>query len=237
MKPDPAVLQSCLLFRGKSVEDISAMLQTMIYTVKPLRKKELIVNEGETADHIGIILSGQVEVQKNHSNGNNVTIARLGRGQTFGEAVLFRKENVYPATIIAPGTCSVMFISKQELLRLFAADTDMLSSYMENLSERLVMVNQNIEILSVGTLRKRIVFYLLKQADQQNSNSNTLKLPFSRKVWAELLNTARPSLSRELAFLRDNGWIDFKGSVFTLLNREGMEGLLERNSTAKKANQ
>ncbi|KGE18351.1 hypothetical protein PWYN_27965 [Paenibacillus wynnii] len=215
-----------MLFRGKSVDDISAMLQTMIYTVKPLRKKEHIVNEGETADHIGIILSGQVEVQKNHSNGNNVTIARLGRGQTFGEAVIFRKENVYPATIIAPGNCCVMFISKQELLRLFAADTDMLSSYMENLSERLVMVNQNIEILSVGSLRKRIVFYLLKQADQQSSN--TLKLPFSRKVWAELLNTARPSLSRELAFLRDNGWIDFKGSEFTLLNREGMEDLLEK---------
>ncbi|MCL6604690.1 MAG: Crp/Fnr family transcriptional regulator [Paenibacillus sp.] len=224
MKPDPIVLQSCLLFRGKSVEEISAIIQTTIYTVKSLHKKELVVNEGEPADHIGIILTGQVEVQKNHSNGNNVTIARLGKGQTFGEAVLFRKENVYPATIMAADTCCVMFISKQELLRLFAADTEMLSSYMENLSERLVMVNRKIEILSIGTLRKRIVFYLLKQAEQQHSN--TLKLPFSRKVWAELLNTARPSLSRELAFLRDNGWIEFKGSVFTLLDPERMEQLL-----------
>lgn len=229
MNPKPEMLEGCLLFRGKNKIDIAALLRRMNYSAKVFQKNELIVNEGETADRIGIVLTGRVEVQKVHPSGNNVTIAHLGQGQTFGEAVLFRKENKYPATIVAPGTCYIMFISKQELLSLFAADTEMLSSYIENLSERLVMVNRKIEILSVGTLRKRVVFYLLKQAEQQQSN--TLKLPFSRKVWAELLNTARPSLSRELAYLRDSGWIDFKGSVFTLLDRESMEGLLQRNSS------
>lgn len=229
MNPKPEMLEGCLLFRGKNKIDIAALLRRMNYSAKVFQKNELIVNEGETADRIGIVLTGRVEVQKVHPSGNNVTIAHLGQGQTFGEAVLFRKENKYPATIVAPGTCYIMFISKQELLSLFAADTEMLSSYIENLSDRLVMVNRKIEILSVGTLRKRVVFYLLKQAEQQQSN--TLKLPFSRKVWAELLNTARPSLSRELAYLRDSGWIDFKGSVFTLLDRESMEGLLQRNSS------
>ncbi|WP_410514250.1 Crp/Fnr family transcriptional regulator [Paenibacillus sp. BR2-3] len=239
MKANPVVLQSCLFFRGKSAEDITALLQTMIYSVNLFHKKELIVNEGETADRIGIVLSGRVEVQKIHPNGNSVTIARLEQGQTFGEAVLFRKENIFPATVVAPDTCYVMFISKQELLRLFAADIDMLSRYMENLSERLVMVNQKIEILSAGTLRNRIVFYLLKQSEKQDTG--IIKLPFSRKVWAELLNTTRPSLSRELAYLRDHGWIDFDGSVLTLLERDRIESLLQRNPiqkrSSKKANQ
>lgn len=228
MKPDPEVLQSCLLFRGKSVKVISDLLLTLIYSVKSFHKRELVVNEGEKADRIGIILSGRVEVQKNHPNGNYVTIAQLGRGQTFGEAVLFRKENIYPASIVAEESCTLMFISKQELLRLFTGDTDMMSRYMENLSDRLVMVNHKIEILSAGTLRQRIIFYLLKQADQQGTT--TFKLPFSRKAWSELLNAARPSLSRELAYLRVNGWIEFKGNLFTLLNRDQMEGLLHRNN-------
>jgi CRP/FNR family transcriptional regulator, dissimilatory nitrate respiration regulator len=227
MKPSPIVLQSCLFFTGKSAEEIRTLLQTMNYSVNLFNKKELIVNEGETADRIGIVLTGRVEVQKIHPNGNSVTIARLEQGQTFGEAVLFRKKNIYPATIAAADTCYVMFITKQELLRLFAEDIDMLSRYMENLSERLVMVNQKIEILSAGTLRNRIVFYLLQQAEKQGSS--TVKLPLSRKAWAETLNTTRPSLSRELAYLRDNGWIEFHANDFNLLDRERMESLLQRN--------
>jgi CRP-like cAMP-binding protein len=168
-----------------------------------------------------------VEVQKIHPGGNSVTIARLGEGQTFGEAVLFRKENIFPATVVSSGSCLVMFISKQELLRLFAEDTDMLSRYMENLSERLVLVNQKIEILSAGTLRRRVVFYLLRLAGQQSSD--IIKLPFGRKEWAEHLNAARPSLSREIGYLRDNGWIDFKGNIFTLLDRKRMKEWLEKN--------
>ena len=220
MKPDPAVLQSCLLFRGKSAEEIEALLQKMLYSVSSYQKNMLIFTEGDTADRLGIILSGRVEVQKTHPTGSSVTIAHLNAGQTIGEAVLFRKENLVPATATAASPCSVMFISKQELLRLFTTDTDMLTRFIENLSERLVLVNRKIEMLSAGPLRRRIIYFLLEQAVQQSSD--VIRLPFSRKEWADHLNTARPSLSREMGYLRDSGWIEFKGSQIALLNREAM---------------
>ena len=227
MTPDPVVLQSCLLFQGKSTDEIQALLEPLQYTVKSCNKNELIISEGETADRLGIVLSGPVEIHKMFNNGNSVTITRLGEGQTFGEAVLFRKDNIFPATVIAPDPCLVMFIGKQALLKLFAADTDILSRYMENISERLVMVNRRIEILSAGTLRRRIVFYLLEQAGRQSSD--IVKLPFGRRAWAEHLNTTRPSLSREISYLRDKGWIYFRGSIITLLERKQMKDWLGMN--------
>ncbi|AIQ61468.1 Crp/Fnr family transcriptional regulator [Paenibacillus borealis] len=224
MKPDPAALQACLLFRGKSAEEIGLLLPTLAYTVSTYRKNAIILAEGDPADRLGILLSGRVEVQKTHSTGSSVTIAHLKEGQTIGEAVLFRKDNVAPATVTATGPCKVMFIGKQELLRIFAADTDILTRFIENLSERLVLVNRKIENLSAGPLRRRIIDFLLEQGALQASD--TLKLPFSRKEWAGHLNTARPSLSRELGFLRDQGWIEFKGSEITLLDRSRMNDYL-----------
>lgn len=41
------------------------------------------------------------------------------------------------------------------------------------------------------------------------------------------MNTARPSLSRELGFLRDQGWIEFKGNEITLLNRSRMHDYIQ----------
>ncbi|OKP76658.1 hypothetical protein A3844_30795 [Paenibacillus helianthi] len=216
MKPHPAVLQACLLFRGRSVEEIEALLQKMIYTVSEYPKKAVILAEGDTADRLGIVLSGRVEVQKNHPTGSGVTIAHLNQGQTIGEAVLFRRNNSVPATATAADPCTIMFIGKQELLRMFTADTDMLTRFIENLSERLVLVNRKIEILSAGPLRRRIVDFLLEQAELQSSDQ--IRLPFSRKEWAEHLNTARPSLSREMGILRDQGWIQFKGREIALLD-------------------
>ncbi|WP_054942413.1 Crp/Fnr family transcriptional regulator [Paenibacillus ihuae] len=229
MKPDPAVLQSCLLFRGKSVDEIEALLQKMLYSVSSYQKNMLIFAEGDTADRIGIILSGRVEVQKTHPTGSSVTIAHLNVGQTIGEAVLFRRENIVPATATATGPCSILFIGKQELLRLFTTDTDVLTRFIENLSERLVLVNRKIEMLSAGPLRRRMIYFLLEQAMQQASD--VISLPFSRKEWAEHLNTARPSLSREMGYLRDIGWIEFKGSRIALLNREAMNDYIRTDST------
>ncbi|MHA6531833.1 Crp/Fnr family transcriptional regulator [Paenibacillus sp. BAC0078] len=220
MKPDPAQLHNCLIFRGKSTEEIESLLQKMMYTVSSFHKNAIIMAEGDTVERLGIVLSGRVEVQKNHPTGSSVTIAHLSEGQTIGEAVLFRRENIAPATVTASVPCSMMFISKQELLHMFTLDTDMLTRFLENLSERLVLVNRKIQILSAGPLRRRIVDFLLEQAELQASD--LIRLPFSRKEWAEHLNTARPSLSREMGYLRDQGWLRFKGSEITLLDRARM---------------
>jgi len=225
MRIDAKTLQACLFFQDKTIDQINLLLETMHYSVKEYSKNEPVVFEGDTADRIGIVLTGQVEVQKTQPSGNAMTITRLQQGQTFGEAVLFSKANVYPAYVIAPATCTVLFISKQEILRLCASDIDILSRYMENLSERLLMLNRKIEVLSLGSLRQRIASYLLQQSGRPPADK--VVLPFSKRVWAEHLNAARPSLSREIGLLRNNGLIDFEGNTFYILNRKGLEELLK----------
>lgn len=84
MKPEPAALQACLLFRGKSAEEIELLLHTLAYTVSTYRRNAIILAEGDPADRLGILLSGRVEVQKTHSTGSSVTIAHLKEGQTIG---------------------------------------------------------------------------------------------------------------------------------------------------------
>lgn len=224
MIPNPETLKSCLFFRGKTSEDIKALIERMAYQTRSWRKNDLVVTEGEPANRVGIVLEGQVEVQKIHPTGKSMTLARLGPGQTFGEAVLFSLAGVFPATVIASDACTVMFIGKEQLLRLFAEDTEILTRYMENMSERLVLLNRKIEVLSLGTLRQRIAYDLLKLAREKRSSEFTL--PYNKRIWAEHLNAARPSLSRELGLMRERGLISFDGNAFTLIDKQGLEELL-----------
>lgn len=224
MAIDYAVLQKSLVFRNKSEEQIRRLLERIETRVKAYQKNETIVTEGEAADKLGIVLSGQVEVQKIYPNGKSITVARFAGSSTFGEAVLFSRSNKYPATVVAAEPSSVLFIPKPELLKLFALDTDIMALFMENMSERLVLLNQKIEILSLGTLRQRIAYFLLKESRKQKSTR--VRMPFSKRIWAEHLNSARPSLSREICFMRDQGWISFAGNDFELLDIQALENLL-----------
>lgn len=220
-----AALQQNLLFRNKSEADINRLLSQIHTVTRSFNKNEIIVTEGEQATIMGLVLSGTVEIQKIYSTGKVVTVSRFSTGSTFGEAVVFSKSNLYPATVISADSSSVLLFPRQELLRLFALDSDILVMFMQNMSERLVLLNQKIEILSLGTLRQRIAYFLLKERKKQKTEC--IRIPFNKRVWAEHLNSARPSLSRELIFMREQGWIAFDDTTVTILQLEPLERMLE----------
>lgn len=218
-------LQKNLLFRNKSEEQIDQLLTRIQTVLRTFGKNEIIVSEGEPAIMMGVVISGTVEIQKIHSTGKSITVSRFTTGSTIGEAVVFSKSNLYPATAVSVDQSSVLLISKQELLKLFASDTDIMVMFMQNMSERLVLLNQKIEILSLGSLRQRIASFLLKEATKQKNQH--VVIPFNKRIWAEHLNSARPSLSRELCFMRDQGWIAFDDTTVDILEVQALERLLE----------
>lgn len=61
-------------------------------------------------------------------------------------------------------------------------------------------------LLMKGT-RNRLSAYLLDQCKVQQTD--TLTLPFNRKRMAEYLSISRPTLSRNLAYFRDQGILEF----------------------------
>lgn len=225
MNIDTRILKKNLLFRDKSDDQIRELLSHIRTIMRSCGKNEIIVTEGEPALLMGLVLSGTVEVQKIYSTGKSITVSRFSAGSTFGEAVIFSKSNVYPATVVSLEPSTVLLFPKQELLKLFSLDVDIMASFMQNMSERLVLLNQKIEILSLGTLRQRIAYYLLKESKIQKTERITV--PFSKRVWAEHLNSARPSLSRELIYMRDRGWITYDDHDVELLDIPSLEALLE----------
>ena len=57
--------------------------------------------------------------------------------------------------------------------------------------------------------------------------NDSFKASMNREELADYLGTTRPSLSRELMNMQEEGLIEVTRSDFTILNREGLEGLSE----------
>lgn len=219
-----SILKKCVLFQSMTFTDIESSLEKTNYEVSNYKKNEIIAIEENECTGIGIILNGSIEIQKTFPSGNVVTINRFEAGNIFGEAIVFSKKHVYPATIMSIDSSQIMFVHKNDIIKLCSVSDKFLNNFMAILSDRILMLNSRIKILSHGTIRKKIANFLLDEYKKQNNNF--LKFSYGRKKMAEILNVPRPSLSRELMKMKKDGLIDFDKNVIKIINISILEECL-----------
>ncbi len=204
------------LFQGLTGEEVIAALSNENYYQRRYAKDSYIANEGDRCDHLGIIAAGLVEVQAEYASGKTITIHRLQPSDTYGEAVIFSTESRFPATLYCPTECQILVLDKHQLHTMLHANDKIMENFLGLLSDRLLTINRRIKILSMETLRQRIAAYLLEENKRQRRSS--FDLGVNREQMARLLNVQRPSLSRELGILKEEGLIDFTKDHFSILS-------------------
>ncbi len=201
-------------------KEIENVLTNIPYNINEYGTGDVIAIEGDNCHSLGIILEGDIEIHKSFASGKNVTINHFETGNIFGEALVFSGEHLYPATIISSTHSKIMFIQRNEIVLLMTLDTRIIDNFMGVLSNRILMLNQRLTNLAMDSLRKKISNMLLMEYTKQKSTY--LTLPYSRKKMAEMLNTPRPSLSRELVKMKEDGLIDFFKNSIKILDLEGL---------------
>ena len=88
------------------------------------------------------------------------------------------------------------------------------------------MMYKRLEYLTIKGIQSKIATFL---ADSYKETGNTyIKMPFNRNELAEFLNVSRPSMSREMAKMRDEGIIDFHLSTVKIMDINKLIALCER---------
>ena len=217
-------LRESALFKGFGNADLSKLLAGTRYRVSAYSKDQVIALEGDDASSVGIVLEGMIEVQKIYPSGRAIIISRLGRGDIFGEAIIFSRKKIYPATIVSSGSSRVLFLSEADILRLCATNSKFLYNFMGILSNKILMLNEKLKNLSYQTIREKIASFLAEEYKKQKTLK--LRMSVSKKEMAEQLGIPRPSLSRELISMKKDGLIVFDRQTITILDMEALEDIL-----------
>lgn len=218
MPPDPLTLflARCSLFAGLTAADLSSLLAGAPLTARGYQRGEVIAFEDDPCDAIGVVLSGSVHIQRIYPSGKVVVLETVREAESFGEALLFADSGAYPATLIAHDDTRLVFISRADALEWMRRSPVFLSNVLRSLSNRILLLNRRIKGLSLGSVRQRVANYILEEAAKQKSTR--LTLAWSRDELASALGIPRPSLSRELAAMKTEGWIDFDRRTITVID-------------------
>lgn len=218
------LLNNSILFKGIEENGIKKLLEEANIYKREYSPGEIIAFEGDPCDSLSLIVSGEIEIHKPFPSGKVVTISHFSTGNIFAESLIFSDKKQYPANVVSITKSTILFIPRKELSQLLSKNPTVLENFASVLSKRIHMLNDRLTNLSYDTTRKKIVYILLLEYARQKTSS--LSLPYSRKKMAELLNIPRPSLSRELVKMKEDGLIDFYKNRFKILDLKRLEKTL-----------
>ncbi len=143
----------------------------------------------------------------------------------FGEMFLFADAENYWYDAIAQGSVRLLEIP-WDFFYCFCSNACehhrlITRNMLEIQSEKNFSMTRKLHLLSGTTLKERIALWLLDQAEQ----NGIVHLAMNREELADYLGTTRPSLSRELMKMQQEGLITVEKNVIKLSDSRALEAL------------
>ena len=169
-------------------------------------------------DEVGIITSGYIQIIKNNYNGTTTIIEELYESDLIGSLFFYLKNDGYD--IIAKEDTKITIMDYKEIIKQSNNDKSY-NQFIKNLliitSQKMMERNEHIEILSERSIRNKLLEYF--NINSKKSGSRYIYLPFNFSDLANYLAVDRSAMSRELGYLKEEGFISIKGKRITLLYR------------------
>lgn len=202
-------LQTTGLFAAFSRDELLDLFGHGGYRIRTYRKGTVIYLQNQACQSLDLLLRGEVAVQKLDEKGSVLTVTQLRAGDTMGGHSAFADIRAYTMTVSAKTDCIILHMEPEFVLDLCQRDKRFLRQLLHTLANKAVTISAKLKAVTLKTIRQSINECLAEEYRRQGTCA--IKLRVSRKEWAELIGVQRPSLSRELGKMRDEGLIDFSG--------------------------
>lgn len=218
-------LENTDLFRNISSEEIDRMLVCAKAIRRRLLTGEYIFRQDERPSRLYLLIEGNVIISKHFSSGKRDVLTYVEEGDVFGEMFLFGDSKAYWYDAIATKKSEILELPWEFLFhfceKVCRHHQQITQNMLEIQSKKNFIMARKLHILSSGTLREKIGTWLMDTMDEHNKVS----LKLNREELADYLGVARPSLSRELMNLQDDGFIRVSKNEIEILNKEFIKGL------------
>lgn len=168
-------------------------------------------------NNLGIILNGYVQFFKTDYNGNRIIMEELQEDELFGFFTLSFRNLEYEA--IAKEDTDLLIIDYQKIIQKDDDNKKYQNQFIRNLLgillEKIQEKNERIEILTSKTIRNKLLEYF--NIVSRKHGSKIVYLPFHFTDLADYLAIDRCAMSRELKYLKEEGFIEIKGKRISLL--------------------
>jgi len=215
------------LFKGITDEDRDKMYTCAGAKERTFKTGEYIFRQGDVPSSIYLIKKGTVMLVKDFASGKRNVLYSVHENDVFGEMFVFSAETAYWFDAVANDAVTLIEIPRRFFYgfcqNACGKHKDVIKNMLEIQSGKNFLMLKKLYLLSGKTLKERIAMWVLDCA----GNADAFVSHMKREELADYLGTTRPSLSRELMNMQDEGLIIVDRSKIRILDREALEELSE----------
>lgn len=209
-------LSRCLLFSGLSPDELEQLLSSVQTQERIFEKGDIIAMQDEVCNRLIILTKGSVTAEMNAPSGKVIKVEDIFAPQTPAVLFLFGNKNKFPVQIMARENTETLIVYKDSILKMLSLNQKLLKNYLDISANYASVLAEKLYIMSFRTIRQKLAMYILKLA----ADKSVAKLDKSQDALAEYFGVSRPSLSRELKNMQDDGLISANRRQIQVLDRE-----------------
>jgi len=208
-----------------SAFDLHVFLDTagVARQIKHFQKSEKIYSQGDPAKGVKYIQEGRVRLSVISGGGKEAVVAALGPGDFFGEGCL-AGQPVCMATATAMEATSILFIEKNEMMRVLRTEHALSDRFISHMLTRNIRIEEDLIDQLFNSSEKRLARALLLLARYGKEDQPHGVIPqVSQETLAEMIGTTRSRVNffmnkfRELGFIKYNGGLEINTSLLNVV--------------------
>jgi CRP/FNR family transcriptional regulator, cyclic AMP receptor protein len=221
----PSKKQSKNMSMEKNVFNVQAFLDSagVARQILKFAKAEKIFSQGDPVKGVKYIQKGGVKLSVVNAGGKEAVVAILGPGDFFGEGCL-AGQPVCMATALAIEPTSVLFIEKNEMMRVLHKEHALSDLFISHMLARNIRIEEDLVDQLFNSSEKRLARALLLLARYgKEDHPQGVLYSVSQEMLAEMIGTTRPRVNffmnkfRKLGFIKYNGGLQINSSLLSVV--------------------
>ena len=206
------------LFENISEKDMLKLKKILRSNTQKFSKAVNVLSNVNRDDFIALIDYGSIELQYTDYEGNTTVIEELETGEVFGTLTSsIKNEGI---SCITKEDTQITFIEYDQITNNEIFKNDYYIIFIKNLirilTEQLNTRNARIELLTKRTTRDKLLSYFKYIDKKTGDGSKRIKIPLSYRELASYLSVDRSAMTREIKYLKEEGFIETNGKRVTL---------------------
>ncbi len=215
------VLRNSPFFQGMTDEEILSVLHCVSAVTLQKEKDSYIFRVGDSAQAMGLVLSGSVLCVQEDLWGHRNIVDRIGVGECFAEPFAATPGAVLNMSVVAAEDCEIMLLNIERFMQTCptacAHHSRLIRNLVSVMARKVLTLGSKITHMGKRNTREKLLSYLSAESMRQGKLSFTI--PYDRQQLADYLCVERAAMSVELSKLQKEGYLKTNRNQFELFTQ------------------
>lgn len=206
-----AILGRTTLFGQLDRDALQAVVDRFV--TRTFRRGDTIFHQGDYGDTLFVVAEGLVNVYVVAEDGNELLLAQLHPGDSFGELAVIDGGRRTASAQAAESTTTLALL-RPDFMGMLRDDPRLFTALLESLGQLLRRMLEQTSDLVFLDLAGRVAKQLLALAEangRRDGDTWVLQLPLSQTQLAAMVGGSRPSVNQILRSFQDRGYLRVEG--------------------------